>query len=259
MMEITHKLNGMRMVMFALFVRELQSRFNDRLGLGWAFLEPFLFIAALAFVRGLISGDYVHGIPIFIFMMIGLLGVQLVTTTMNSVAMSVSRDRPLYALRQVQPISSLMVAGFLELMVKVGVVLLLALTLYLLEIEYSPDQPLLLVLLFLCAWLMGLTSGAILAISTEFFPEVTKLRQFATRPLFLLSAVFFSLQDVPQDYWHLLNWNPILHVNELARYASYTEYGMYGVSFIYTLMFVTCISFLMLAIYHITWKRILSQ
>jgi capsular polysaccharide transport system permease protein len=142
------KLNGMRMVMFALFVRELQSRFNDRLGLGWAFFEPFFFIAALSFIRGLISGSHIHGIPIFIFMMIGLLGVQLVTTTMNTVASSISRDKPLYALRQVQPISSLLVAGFLELCIKTGVVALLAIFLLFFEIDYDPDHPILLLCLF---------------------------------------------------------------------------------------------------------------
>ena len=259
MREFTHKLNGLRMVIFALFVRELQSRFNDKLGLGWAFFEPFLFIAALAFIRGLISGNNVHGIPIFIFMMIGLMGVQLVTTTMNTVAISISRDKPLYALRQVQPISTLLVAGFLELCIKVGVAVMLGLTLYLMEIEFNPDQPLLLLSMFFVAWIMGVASGAILAIGTEFLPELTKIRQFATRPLFILSAVFFSLQDVPQKYWHLLNWNPILHVNEIARYASYEEYGMYGVSIVFILITAAALSFLMMAIYHITWKRILSQ
>lgn len=256
---LLQKLNGMRMVMFALFVRELQSRFNDRLGLGWAFFEPFVFIAALSFIRGLISGNDIHGIPIIIFMMIGLMGIQLVTKTMNSVATSITRDRPLYALRQVQPISTLLVAGFLELCLKSGVVVFLALTLYFMQIEFKPDQPVLLISLFILAWLIGVASGGVLGIASEFIPELTKIRALATRPLFFLSAVFFSLQDVPQEYWYLLDWNPILHVNELARFASYEEYGTVGVSLMFAMVTTLSLVFLMLAAYHITWKRVLSQ
>ena len=59
-------------VCFALFLRELQSQFNDKLGLAWAFVEPFLLIFGLAYIRSLISSGDVHGMPIMIFMMVVL-------------------------------------------------------------------------------------------------------------------------------------------------------------------------------------------
>ena len=48
MVTFKDQLYAWRGVIFALFLRELQSKFNDKFGLGWAFLEPFAFIFALS-------------------------------------------------------------------------------------------------------------------------------------------------------------------------------------------------------------------
>ena len=130
MVTFKDQLYAWRGVIFALFLRELQSKFNDKFGLGWAFLEPFAFIFALSYLRGLISGDDIHSIPLFLFMMIGMVGLQSLTTCLQSVSTSVRRNKPLYAFRQVQPISAILTAGFLEFSVKVVVVALLCLALH---------------------------------------------------------------------------------------------------------------------------------
>ena len=111
MVTFKDQLYAWRGVIFALFLRELQSKFNDKFGLGWAFLEPFAFIFALSYLRGLISGDDIHSIPLFLFMMIGMVGLQSLTTCLQSVSTSVRRNKPLYALEQVQPISAILTAN----------------------------------------------------------------------------------------------------------------------------------------------------
>ena len=118
MVTFKEQVYAWRSVIFALFLREFQSRFNDKFGLSWAFIEPFIFIAILSFIRGMISGGVVHSIPIFIFMMIGLVGLRTFTTCLNSVSVSIKRNKPLYAFRQVHPISSIVTAGFVELTIK---------------------------------------------------------------------------------------------------------------------------------------------
>jgi capsular polysaccharide transport system permease protein len=259
MVTFKEQLYAWRSVVFALFLRELQSKFNDKFGLGWAFLEPFAFIFALSYLRGLISGGDIHSIPLFIFMMIGMVGLQSMTTCLQSVSTSVRRNKPLYAFRQVQPISAIISAGFLEFSVKVVVVGLLCLALFVMNETFIVHDPLLLIFLFLMLWVFSISLGLMFAIAAAFVPEVDKIKSMMTRPLMFISCVFFSLQDLPEEFWPYLTWNPLVHFNELARYACFESYGQKGVSLSFVIEITVGLLFLSLSMYHITWKRVLSR
>lgn len=259
MVTFKEQLYVWRSVIFALFLRELQSKFNDRLGLGWAFLEPFAFIFVLSYLRGLISGESIHTIPIFIFMMIGMLGLQSFTSCLQAVSTSIKRNKPLYAFRQVQPISAVVTACFLEFSVKCVVVFLLCLGVFLMDKTFTVHDPLLLISLFILLWFLALSIGLLFAIATAFIPELDKIKSMLTRPLMFISCVFYSLQDLPPEIWPYLTWNPLVHLNELARYACFESYGQHGVSLSYIIEVTVVSLFLSLSIYHITWKKVLSR
>ncbi|NDV89756.1 ABC transporter permease [Alteromonas sp. 345S023] len=259
MVTFKDQLYAWRGVIFALFLRELQSKFNDKFGLGWAFLEPFVFILALSFFRSLLSPGDVHSVPLFIFMMIGLMGLQSLTTCLQSVSTSIRRNKPLYAFRQVQPLSAVLTAGFLEFFIKVVVVGLIAVALYLMGEDFAIHDPLLLIFLFLMLWAFSISIGLIFGIAAAFVPEVDKIKSMLTRPLMFISCVFFSLQDLPEKFWPYLTWNPLVHFNELARYACFESYGHKGVSLSFIIEVTVVFVFLSLAMYHITWKRVLSR
>lgn len=259
MVTFKEQLYAWRTVIFALFLRELQSKFNDKFGLSWAFLEPFVFIMALSFFRGIISKGDVHGIPLFIFMMVGLVGLQSFTTGLQGVSMSIRKNKPLYAFRQVQPMSAILTAGFLEFCIKFIVVLLLAGALYLIGEGFSVGNYLLLFFLFFLLWIQAISIGLIFGIAAAFVPEVDKIKAMLTRPLMFISCVFYSLQDMPEKYWYLLTWNPLVHFNELARYACFPGYGDAGVSLTYVVETTIGSLFFALCLYHITWKRVLAR
>jgi capsular polysaccharide transport system permease protein len=259
MVTFKEQLYAWRGVIFALFLRELQSKFNDKFGLGWAFLEPFVFILALSFFRSLLNDGDVHSIPLFIFMMIGLMGLQTFTTLMNGVSTSIRRNKPLYAFRQVQPMAAIITAGFLETAIKTIVVFLLIIALYLLDETFVINEPLLLITLFILLCIFGTSIGLCFAIATAFVPEVDKIKSMLSRPLLFISCVFFSLKDVPEEVWPYLTWNPLVHFNELARYACFESYGQDGVSFSFIIKVTLSFLFLSLSMYHITWKRVLSR
>ncbi len=253
------RLDTWRDVIFALFIRELQSKFNDKLGFTWAFIEPALFILMLSFLRGRLSGSDVHGVPVFVFMMIGLIYIQSFSNTWNSVTQSIHRNKPLYAFRQVHPISSLVAQLVIEALVKVGVVFLLILFMYVAGIEGQLENPLLAIALLFLIFLSATSLGLLFAVGEAFVPELSKVRAVLNRPLFFISGVFYSLQDIPQEYWVYLNWNPILHAIELTRFAAYPAYGSAGVSIQFLVMFTLVSVFFALACYQITWKKVLSR
>ncbi|WBA17138.1 ABC transporter permease [Salinivibrio kushneri] len=246
-------------VIFAIFLREIKSKSNDKLGVAWSVVSPVAFIFMLSYVRGRMDGGDTHGIPTFHFMVFGMILVQFFLGCIGSVAASIKKNKPLYAFRQVQPISSILaIAGF-ELLIKLFVVLILVVIAYFLRIEGQLKDPLEVILIFIRVWLIATSLGVLFALAACYVPEIDKLRSLAMRPIFFISGIFFSLQDIPRDYWPYLTWNPLLHAVELTRYAAYPQYGNEGVSYFYLDLATLILTFFALACYHAGWKQAISR
>jgi capsular polysaccharide transport system permease protein len=111
----------------------------------------------------------------------------------------------------------------------------------------------------LALWWLSVMFGLLFGILMAYIPEVNKILNLLTRPLFFISGVFFALQDFPKEYWHYLDWNPILHAIELTRYAAYPAYGNEGVSVSFLSMVTLIITFLSLSVYHTNWRQAISR
>lgn len=248
-----------RDVIFAIFLREIKSKFNDKFGIAWSVVSPVAFIFILSFIRGRMDGGDTHGIPTFWFMVYGMILVQFFLGLLGSVSGAIQKNKPLYAFRQVQPISSIIaVAGF-ELLVKFFVILCILVVAYYLHLDLSVSDPLEVLFILIRVWLIATSVGILLALAKCYVPEVGKLQSLATRPIFFISGIFFSLQDIPKEYWPYLTWNPLLHAVELSRYAAYPQYGDAGVSYFFLDTCTLILVFFALACYQISWKQAISR
>ncbi|MCV5373256.1 hypothetical protein OFD18_34255, partial [Escherichia coli] len=82
-------------------------------GVAWSVVSPVAFIFMLSYIRGRMDGGETHGVPTFYFMVFGMILVQFFLGCIGSVSASIKKNKPLYAFRQVQPISSIIaIAGF---------------------------------------------------------------------------------------------------------------------------------------------------
>lgn len=246
-------------VIFALFAREIRTGFNDKFGISWSVISPIAFIFILSFVRGRMDGGETHTVPTFVFMAYGLLFIQSFLTTLTKAAASIKKNKALFAFRQVQPISAVIASSLFELLVKIFVLLGILVVMYLLGMDVNIANPLLLLSCFVLLWLLSVSLGLMFGILEMFVEEISKLRELATRPLFFISGVFFSLQDFPHEYWYLLDWNPILHAIELARYAAYPTYGQAGVSLSFLGLTTLVTLFLAFSIYQGYWRQAISR
>jgi capsular polysaccharide transport system permease protein len=111
----------------------------------------------------------------------------------------------------------------------------------------------------LTIWLTASRLGLLFALAICYVPEVDKIRSLITRPLFFISGIFFSLNDIPREYWPYLTWNPLLHAVELARGAAYPFYNTSGVSALFLVIFTLITVSLSLSCYHIIWKQAISR
>lgn len=248
-----------RDVVFAIFLREIKSKFNDKLGIAWSVVSPVAFIFMLSFIRGRMDGGETHSIPTFWFMAYGLMLVQFFLGLVGSVGGAIQKNKPLYAFRQVQPISSILaVAGF-ELLVKFFVVLAIIIIAFYLHLDLKVADPISVILIAIRVWLIATSLGILISLAKCYVPEVDKLQSLAMRPMFFISGIFFSLQDIPQEYWPYLTWNPLLHAVELTRYAAYPSYGDAGVSYFFLDSATIICVFFALACYQISWKQAISR
>jgi len=248
-----------RDVIFALFVREIKTSFNDRLGLAWAVVQPLSFIFLLSYVRGMIAGSDSHTVPTFEFMMYGMLFIQLFLDTFMNTSNSIKKNKALFAFRQVQPISSVLATASFYFLVKLVVFTLIILLMYFLGMDFKINDPLFLLFNALSVWIMAASLGLLFAIGHCYVPEISKVQSILVRPLFFISAVFFSMQDIPKEYWGYLDWNPILHAIELSRHAAYATYSTDAVSEFYLFSATLVLLFFSLAVYHISWKQAISR
>jgi capsular polysaccharide transport system permease protein len=248
-----------RDVIFALFAREIRTGFNDKFGLSWAIINPLIFIALLSYLRSLIKTGETHTVPIFIFMACGIFYLQLFLTTLNECAGSINKNKALYAFRQVQPISAVLAAGLFSLLVKIAVFVGVVSAVYFLKIEARLDDPLLLIATFCMIFTISLSLGLSFGLLECFIPEFKKIRSFLTRPMMFVSGVFFSLQDIPKEYWYLVDWNPLLHGIELSRYALFHSYEGVGVSLAYLANVTICSCFFSLMLYTAIWRQAISR
>jgi capsular polysaccharide transport system permease protein len=248
-----------RDVIFALFVREIRTGFNDKFGIAWAVIQPVAFIFLLAFLRGIIDGEDTHTIPTFTFMAIGILFIQSFLQTMGGSAKAIGKNKALFAFRQVQPISAVLAGALFEILVKIFVIIGIIIIMYFMGMELHISNPLLFLACFVLLWIFAIALGLLFGIAELFVSEIGKVRELLSRPMFFISGVFFSLQDIPREYWHFLDWNPVLHAIELTRYAVYSTYGSEGVSLQYLSGTVLVFSFFSLAVYHISWKQAISR
>ncbi|GIU02758.1 ABC transporter permease [Shewanella sp. KT0246] len=246
-------------VIFAIFVREIKSKFSDKLGISWAVAQPVSFIFVLSYIRSAIEGGETHSMPTFVFMVYGMICIQLFLTTLTSTSGSIKKNKQLFSFRQVQPIASVIAVGLFELINKVAVISVLAMIMYLMQIEIDIYDPLRILVYLVLIWFIALSTGMLFALARAFIPEIDKIRTMLQRPLFFISGVFFSLQDLPEGLWKFLLWNPILHAIELSRFAAYPVYGAVGVSELYLFMFTIAITFFSLCCYTLCWKQAISR
>ncbi|QIA64465.1 ABC transporter permease [Vibrio astriarenae] len=246
-------------VIFAIFVREIKSKSQDKLGVAWLVVSPVAFIFMLSYMRGRMDGGETHGISTFFFMAIGMVLVQAFLGMVGSVSTSIKKNKPLYAFRQVQPISSVLAISGMELLIKIFVVLVIGVIAFYLGHTMQMADPIELILILLRVWLIATSIGTLFALASCFVPEIDKIRSLAMRPIFFISGIFFSLQDIPREYWHYLTWNPLLHAVELARYAAYPHYGDAGVSYFYLDLCTLTLTFAALVCYQASWKQAISR
>ena len=85
------------------------------------------------------------------------------------------------------------------------------------------------------AAVLGLGVGTLNCVLFGFFPTWKNVWAVLTRPLFILSGVFYVYETVPAKFQAVLWWNPLVHVIAVMRAGFYGTYHPQFVSYPYVL------------------------
>jgi capsular polysaccharide transport system permease protein len=225
-------------VVFALMMRELQTRFGGQMiGLFWVLFEPMANIAVFLMIRVVLRDRYA-GVQIdpSVFLIVAMIPFFLFRNIWFRAAGSAAGNSGLFSYRQVKPIDAMVARSIIEGMLYALIFVLLIGFFGWMGATIIPGRPLEyfgVVALFV---IWGLALGLITAVLAHGRPSVQTFLRLLSMPLYILSGVIIPLSRFPPTVHEYLLWNPLLHLVELSRWAYFPSYQVFrGVTLDYPL------------------------
>lgn len=221
----------------ALILREMSTTYGRSPGgYLWAVLEPAAGIVLLTAIFSLGFRSPPLGNSFALFYAGGMLPLFLFTDTVQKMGQSLQFSKKLLEYPRVTFADALL-ARFILAFFTQAIVHTIILTVILSFVEtrttldFSTMVPAYAALLVLAAGIGTLNSFLIVA-----FPLWQSIWNIVTRPLFIISCVFFIFEGVPQPYRDILWYNPLVHVIGVMRDGYYPFYQPQYPSLLYVVV-----------------------
>jgi capsular polysaccharide transport system permease protein len=223
-------------VIAALMVREMGTTYGRSAGgYIWAVAQPLGGIVLLAVAFSLALRTPPLGSSFMLFYATGIVPFSLYGTLSSAVAGAVRSNKGLLTYPVVSALDAVFATFLLNLMTGVvtGVLLFAGIIVaFGLHVVFEPGAA---VGATLLAALLGLGIGALNCVLFGFFPTWRNVWRVLTRPLFIVSGIFFTFESAPVAFQKVLWFNPLVHVIGLMRSGFYGEYQPQFVSIPYVL------------------------
>lgn len=239
----------------ALILREIATTYGRSPGgYVWALVDPILGIAllTLVFQHAMGNTNPLLGTSFPLFYASGYLPFQMYNDINNKMAQSLRFSRPLLAYPAVTFVDALLARLILNTMLHVVVFTVVVGGIALIQrIPLVIDMSVVLHALALTA-LLGAGIGTLNCFLTMRFPVWERAWSILTRPLFLMSGIFYTYELMPGMVRDVLWWNPVLHLVGLMRRGIYGVYPADYVSesYVVSISLITLVAGLLLL-----WRR----
>lgn len=224
-------------VVFALFLREVQTRFGTkRLGYFWAIIDPLSMVIVFSLIKSALADKSMSGIDYPVFLATGFLTYNFFKAVMSGSMNSFDANRALFSYKQVKPIDTLFSRFLLEFLVmSAAIIVFICFGMYVgFSIIPKDFAMVLLAVIWLGFFAFGI--GVLFAVIASFYETFAKIIGFLSTPLFFLSGLLYTVESLPQTARELVLYNPVIHFIEMihgnyflvldTRYVDY-EYMMY--------------------------------
>lgn len=221
----------------ALVLREMSTSYGRSPGgYLWAVLEPAAALVVLTVVFGLVLRSPSLGNSFPLFYASAYLPFMLFNDAANKTATSLKFSKPLLTYPAVTFIDAMIARFILTVLTHIVIALIIFTAILTLlntnTLLFFPR----IIEGFALAAILGLAVGAINGYLMVAFPLWERAWQIFTRPLFLISAVLYIYEDLPQMGKAILWWNPLIHVTGITRTGFYSTYTASYASALYVLL-----------------------
>ncbi|WP_435260122.1 ABC transporter permease [Thioclava sp. FR2] len=201
----------------------------------WAILEPVAALAIFSVGFSLLFNSPPLGNSFPLFYATGFLPFMLFNDVANKMATSINFSRPLLAYPAVTFLDALIARFLLNVLTHLMVAYIVffgIITVF--GARADLDLPRILET-FATAAFLGIGIGTLNCYLMTSFPIWERSWQIATRPLFIISGIFFTYDSMPRFAQDALWYNPLLHIVGMSRDGFYGSYRSDYVSETYVL------------------------
>lgn len=209
----------------ALMLREMATTYGRSPGgYLWAVLEPIGAIAILTVAFGLLLRSPSLGTNFPLFYATGYLPFVLYMGLATKIAQSIRFSRPLLAYPSVTYMDAILARFLLTLLTQLMVFYIVMTGLHIAyDVRSILDVPA--ILLGLCmAASLGFAVGVLNCFLMSIVPAWENVWMIVNRPLFLLSAVLYIYEDLPDFAQTYMWYNPLAHMTGAMRAGFYATY-----------------------------------
>ncbi|MDX0716806.1 ABC transporter permease [Sinorhizobium medicae] len=240
-----------------MIVREMSTRFGSKPGgYVWALIEPIGYIGMMTIIFGAIAHSPALGTNFILFFATGYLGYQLYQSRVMYLSSAVRANKPLLSYPNVAPIDAITARYILQTLTTalVAVIVFSAISM---TMPHAPELNWVRLLeAEFYAGSLALGVGLFNSVMFVKYSLYEQLYGILTRPMFLLSGVFFLPESMPHPYRDFLLINPIVHVIMLFRTGFYPEYRAVSLDIPYLAVFSAIILIIGLTVFTFSRKAL---
>ena len=238
-MSLARGLHNQLEVVHALVLRETKTRFGIyRLGYLWALIEPMLWIGTFHVMFSIVHRKAPFGMDVISFVATGIVPYLMFRELAGRAMSAIDGNKALLFYPQVRPLDLICARAALEFATFTLVFFILLFGHALVRGELHVHSFAETILALLMASALGFGLGLTLCSLRVFFPSVSQLTSPIMRPLFWVSGLFFTANDLPSGARKAMLWNPVLHVIDLVRDGWFPSYTSHYASAGYVLVWI---------------------
>lgn len=212
-----------RKVLRLLVVRDLKIKYADSyLGWLWSILDPLLMAIVYWFVFTKIFTRLGGTEPYLVFLLLGILPWNWMNSAINSSTAAISSQAKLVRSTNIpREIWVLRIIGskFCEFLLSIPIVIFFMILLSATPTKFTLGVPLAMVLQAMLLTGIGLAVAPIAVM----VPDLERLMRILLRVLFYFSPILYGLDNVPEQYQWIYNFNPFAGQLELYRSAVFPD------------------------------------
>ncbi len=259
--QLWRGLQVQRSVIFALIMKEYKGRLDgSRFGLIWTLVEPIAFVVILSTLWFSIGKEEISGIPIYMFIGVGMLTLKFFQSSLNVIALGIRQNLNLLDYPNVKPVDAILARFLFEglLTVVAGIILfggLYWVAGFSMEVRDFP----LFVVTFALALFSAFGLALLCGVYRTKYEGIHRTVPIVSGPLIFVSAVFYPLSLLPYELQYWLSWNPIVQVNELMRISLFGLTQQRDVDLYYLFIFSVAVCFLGSVTYFVNRFKLLKR